>query len=86
MFGVDMGTIPCGFGAWAIAQRLHLMPSRDQGFQPMTHKKSKSLLNQCGFNGTMMDPYPHPQHMKVVKRLVYVWSGYGNHSMWVLSF
>ncbi len=30
-------------------------------------------------------PYPHPQHMKVVTHLVYVWSGCGNHSMWVWS-
>ena len=39
----------------------------------------------CWYNGMMMDPYPHPQHMKVVKQLSYVWSGCGNHSMWVWS-
>ena len=31
------------------------------------------------------DPYPHPQHMKVVKHLSYVWRGCVNHSMWVWS-
>jgi hypothetical protein len=33
----------------------------------------------------MMDPYPHPQHMKVVNHLSYVWSGCENQSMWVWS-
>ena len=47
-----------------------------------------ALLPKCGGKGMMMDPNPnHPQHMnmKVVNHLVYVWSGYGNHSMWVWS-
>ena len=48
-----MGIIPCGFGAWAIAERLQLMPtSTNQGFQP-THK---SLPNQCGCNGRGCTP------------------------------
>ena len=33
----------------------------------------------------MMDPYPHPLHMKVVKHLLYVWRGSGNDSTWVWS-
>jgi hypothetical protein len=33
----------------------------------------------------MMDPYAHPQHMKVVNHLSYVWIGCVIHSMWVWS-
>jgi hypothetical protein len=29
--------------------------------------------------------HPQPQHMNDLKYLVYVWSGCGNHSMWVLG-
>jgi hypothetical protein len=28
----------------------------------------------------MADPYSHPQHIKVVKQLVYIWSGLGESS------
>jgi hypothetical protein len=34
MFGVDVKTIPCGFGASTTAQTLHSAPSSDLGFQP----------------------------------------------------
>ena len=78
MFGVDGGTIPCGFGASTTAQGLHSAPSSDQGFR----YTSQIWTNQCGGKGMVMDPYPLPQHMKVVKQLSYVWSGCGNHSMW----
>ena len=87
MFGADVKSIPHGFGAPTTAQRLHSAPSSDPGFQPTF----KSLTHQCGGdgngngNGMMTDPYPHPQHMKVVKHLSYVWRGCVNHSMWVWS-
>ena len=29
------------------------------------------------------DPSAHPQHMNDLKHLVYVWSGCGNHIMWI---
>ena len=72
MYGVDEGTIPHGFEAPTTAQRLHTAPapSSDPGFQ----LTSQIQTNTCGGNGIMTDPYPHPQHMKVVKHLVYVWS------------
>jgi hypothetical protein len=38
-----------------------------------------------GGNGMMMNPYPHPQHRKVVNHFVYVWSGYESHFMQVMS-
>jgi hypothetical protein len=38
-----------------------------------------------GRNSMMMDPYPHPQHMKDVKHLSYVVRGCGNQSMRVWS-
>jgi hypothetical protein len=38
-----------------------------------------------GGNGMMMGPAAHSQLMKVLNHLVYVWSGCGNHSMWVWS-
>jgi len=71
MFGVDVGSIPCGFGASTTTQGLHLVESSALGFQPT----SQILTDKCGGNGMMMDPYPHPQHMKV----------HGKHSMWVWS-
>ena len=71
MFGVDVKSIPHGFGAPTTAQTLHSAPSSDAGFQPT----SQIWTGQCGVNGMITDPYPHPQHMKVVKHLVYVWSG-----------
>jgi hypothetical protein len=39
----------------------------------------------CGGNSMMIDPYAHPQHMKVVNHLLYVWSGCEKHSTWVWS-
>ena len=64
-----MGSIPCGFGASAIIQRYYLVTSSDPGIQPT----SKIGANKYWGNGMMADPYPHPQHMKVVNHLVYVW-------------
>ena len=68
---------------WSLNQPtvVHLVPSSDQGFQ----LTSQIWADMCGGYGMMMDPYPHPQHLKVVKPLSYVWSGYENHSMWVWS-
>ena len=45
----------------------------------------KSGLTTVGANSMTMDPYPHPQHMKDVKALVYVRSGGGIHSILVWS-
>jgi hypothetical protein len=81
MFGVDMEIIPCGFGASTTAQKLHSAPSSDPGF----YLTFQIWANKSGGNGMMTVPYPHTQHMKVAKHLVYVWGGYGNHSMWVWS-
>ena len=75
-----MRTIPCGFGASTNEQELHLVPSSDLGFCPTF----QIWADKHGDNVMKTDPYPHPQHMKIVKHLVYVWSGYENHSMWVL--
>ena len=69
---------------WSVnhsAQGLHSTPTNDPGFQPT----SQIWANKCGGSCMMMDPYPHPQHMKVIKHLSYVWRGFGNHSMWVWS-
>jgi hypothetical protein len=58
-----------------------LAPDKDPGFWLST---SQIWANRCGGNSMMMDPYPHPQHMKVVNHLSHVWSGSGNqHFMWV---
>jgi hypothetical protein len=81
MFGVEVRTIPCGFGASTNAQSLYSVPSNDLGFQPTC----KMRMSMCGCNDMMMDPYPHPQHMMDVKHLVYVWGGSENHSMWIWS-
>jgi hypothetical protein len=55
--------------------------SSDSGFQPTY----QILTGKCDGNGMMTDLYPHPQHMKVVNHLLYVWSGCGRHSKWVWS-
>ena len=81
MFGEDVETIPHWFGAPTTAQRLHSAPSSDQGFQ-LTFQ---IWVNMCVGYGMMMDPYPHPQHMKVAKHLVYMWSRCGNRFTWVWS-
>ena len=73
-----MEIIPCGFGASTTAQGLQSAPSSDQGFQ-LTFQ---IWASKSGDNGMMTDPYPHPQQMKAFEHLVYVWVGYGNHSMW----
>jgi hypothetical protein len=36
-----------------------------------------------GASGVMVDPSALPQHMNGLKLLVYIWSGCGNHSIWV---
>ena len=80
MYGVDVGTIPCGCGAstrasFAVPQWIRI-----------SALTSQILFNKCGSNGMMTDPYPSPHHMKIVNHLVYVWSGCGNHYfMWVWS-
>ena len=60
-----------GFGASTTAQTLHSAPSSDPGFQPT----SKIGADMFVGNGLMTDPYPHPQHMKVVKHLIYIQGG-----------
>jgi hypothetical protein len=66
--GVDVGTILCGFGASTNAQGLHVASSSDPpGFQ----LTSQLWTDKCGSNDVMMDPYSHPQHMKVVTPLAY---------------
>ena len=65
---MDVGTIPHGFGASTTAQRLLSAPSSDPGFRPTC----QIWTGKCGGNGMMMDPYPHPQQMKVVNHLAYV--------------
>jgi hypothetical protein len=39
--------------------------------------------NKYDGSGMMADPSAHPQHMNGLKHFVYVWSGCGNHYMWV---
>ena len=66
------------------------------GLEPQPSHKGKGFIqHQAGTRdvksgpasvmvyGMMTDPYPHPQHMKVVKHVVYIWSGCRNHSTWV---
>ena len=77
MYGWDVWTNPCGFGASTNAYGLHLVPSSDARFQPTC----QIVANKCDGNGMMMDPYAHPQHMKVVNHLLYVWSGCDNYTM-----
>ena len=79
MYGVEVGTISCGFMASTTAGWPRLTSGKDPGFR----LTSQIWANRCGGNGMMMDSYPHPQHMKVVNHLSYVWSGSGNHFMWV---
>jgi hypothetical protein len=43
----------------------------------------KFWANKYGSCGMMVDTSAHPLHLKRAKHLVYVWSGCGNHSMWV---
>ena len=81
MFGVCVESIPCGFGASTTAQTQYLVTNSDPEFQPT----SKIWANKCWGNGMMVDPYPHPQHVKVVKHLLYVCRICGNHSTWVWS-
>jgi hypothetical protein len=45
----------------------------------------KSWADTYGGSGMMVDPSAHQQHMNGLKHLVYVWSGCGNHSRWVLG-
>jgi hypothetical protein len=77
-----MEIIPCGFGASTTAQRLHSAPSSHPGFRL---RMFQIWADKYGYTSMMTVPYPHPQHVKVGKHLVYVWGGYGNHSMWVWS-
>ena len=78
--------ISCGLGASANAQELYSTPSvGSDWFQP-SEPTSQIWFDMCGGNDCMMtDPCPHPLHVTIVNHLVYVWSGCGNHSMWVWS-
>ena len=70
MFGVNVGTILCGFRASTTVPWNHL-------YAHMWHRSqltSQIWARKCGSNSRMIDPYSHPQHMKVVNDLVYVWS------------
>ena len=55
------------------------------GPQPLHLDIICSLADKYGGSGVMVDPSAHPQHMNGLKRFVNVWSGCGNHSMWVWS-
>jgi hypothetical protein len=82
MLEVDVGTIPHVFGAsnTAQGQGLHWRQAVTQDFS------SLSWMDKVEANDMMMtNPYPHPQHMKCVKHLSYVWSGGGNISTWAWS-
>jgi len=81
MLGEEAEIKSCGFGTSTNGYGLHFAPHSDPGFQPT----SQIWADNYGGNGMMMDPYPHPQHMKVVKHLSYNWRGGGNHSMWIWS-
>ena len=41
------------------------------------------FAGKIGGSGIMVYPSAHSQHMNVLKHLVYLRSGGGNHSMWV---
>ena len=68
MFGVDVGTIPCGFGASNNAEQLRSVPSSDTGFQ----LTPQIWADMCSGNGMMMVRYPHPQHLKVLSNTFHV--------------
>jgi hypothetical protein len=62
MFGVDVGSIPCGFGASTTAQGLHLVASSAfLGFQ----RASRQIL----IIGMMQDPFHYSLHLDAVKQL-----------------
>ena len=72
VLGVEVGSISHGFEAPTTAQWLHSASSSDPGF--LLTFVSIFELTTVGGNGNsmMMDPCPHPQHMKDVKCLVYI--------------
>jgi hypothetical protein len=62
---------PCIICSLAVTQEISQLP--------------KFWADKYGSSGVMVDPSAHPHHMNGLKHLVYVWSGCGNHSMWVLG-
>jgi hypothetical protein len=81
MCALDVGTIPCGFGASTNAWELILHSSANQDLSRLP----KIVANKCSCNNMMTDPYPHPLLMIVANHIAYVWDGCCNHSMWVWS-
>ena len=43
----------------------------------------KLCLNKYGGSGMKVDPSANPLRINGLKHIVHVWSGCGNHSMWV---
>ena len=55
------------------------------GQYPEFYQNSKSLVNMSSRNVVRTHPYAHPQHMKVVKLLAYVWHWCEINLGWVYS-
>ena len=79
MYGVDMGTIPCGSGA----QRSTIAHAHWHHWKKEHSQLPKLCGNKYGGSDVMVDPSAHSQHMTGFKHFVYVWCGCGNHSMWL---
>jgi hypothetical protein len=74
---------PCKYWMWKPfhvgqgPQSMHHDIICNQGDQP------KSVMNEYGGSGMMVDPSHHPQHMNALKHLVnfWIWSGCWHHFM-----
>jgi hypothetical protein len=77
IFDMEVWTIPCG-----IISSTTAMVSSDTQQSSMISVDFPNRVLQGGGNSMMGAPYPHPQYMKYVNPLLYVWNGSGNHSMW----
>ena len=73
MSGVEVETIPCGFGASTISWQYHLMFIRYQRIQWTSHIWAD---NSWG-NDTKTDPYPHPQHIEDIDHFFMLWVDVG---------
>ena len=59
---------------------IHRILEYTNGAKPVISKLQSDYRKYGTLILAVTDPYPHPQHMKVVKHMLYVWSGRGTHS------
>ena len=73
----------CGMHSKCVWSLNHdITTSLGLGLSPIFLKSTPDLHRP---NIVRADPYAHPQHIKVLKRCVYMWHGCGIHSKWVWS-